>query len=183
VQVSALRPGAQVPNQGKAGATVVNNPVSAEVKRAQLDELDRKLLRLLSENSRRTNNSLAEELGIAPSTCLARLNQLRDTGVISRFTIEVDPQVLGRELEALIFVRIRPGARHLMSTFAQDMQAKPGVRQLFFLGGADDFVLHVAVRNSADVRQFVLDYLSSNPAVATTQTSLVFEHSHGSAEY
>lgn len=87
---------------------MVNNPVSAEIKRAQLDELDRKLLRLLSENSRRTNNSLAEELGIAPSTCLARLNQLRDTGVISRFTIEVDPQVLGRELEALIFVRIRP---------------------------------------------------------------------------
>lgn len=162
---------------------MLNSAASAEHKRAQLDELDRKLLKLLSENSRRTNNSLAEELGIAASTCLARLNQLRDSGVISRFTIEVDPQVLGRELEALIFVRIRPGARHLMSNFAQQMQAKSGVRQLFFLGGADDFVLHVAVRNSADVRQFVLDHLSSNPAVATTQTSLVFEHSTGSDDY
>jgi len=137
----------------------------------------------LAKNSRRTNNSLAEELGIAPSTCLARLNALRDSGVISRFTIEVDPAVLGRELEALIFVKIRPGARHLMSNFANDMRSKPGVRQLFFLGGADDFVLHVAVRNSSDVRQFVLDNLSANPAVATTQTSLVFEHGHGSGEF
>lgn len=149
----------------------------------QLDGIDRKLLALLAKNSRRTNNSLAEELGIAPSTCLARLNALRDSGVISRFTIEVDPAVLGRELEALIFVKIRPGARHLMSNFANDMRSKPGVRQLFFLGGADDFVLHVAVRNSSDVRQFVLDNLSANPAVATTQTSLVFEHGHGSGEF
>ncbi|WP_404287063.1 Lrp/AsnC family transcriptional regulator [Glutamicibacter arilaitensis] len=162
---------------------MLNTPASGENKTAQLDELDRRLLALLSENSRRTNNSLAEELGIAASTCLARLNALRDSGVISRFTIEVDPQVLGRELEALIFVKIRPGARHLMSSFASDMRGKPGVRQLFFLGGADDFVLHVAVRNSSDVRQFVLDNLSANPAVATTQTSLVFEHSHGTDEY
>ncbi|MGP9487483.1 Lrp/AsnC family transcriptional regulator [Glutamicibacter sp. 287] len=162
---------------------MLNTPASGEKRTAQLDELDRRLLALLSENSRRTNNSLAEELGIAASTCLARLNALRDSGVISRFTIEVDPQVLGRELEALIFVKIRPGARHLMSSFASDMRAKPGVRQLFFLGGADDFVLHVAVRNSSDVRQFVLDNLSANPAVATTQTSLVFEHSHGTDEY
>lgn len=162
---------------------MANNSTARALPPAQLDDLDRKLLQLLSKNSRRTNNSLAEELGIAASTCLARLNALRDSGVISRFTIEVDAQVLGQELEALIFVRIRPGARHLMSNFANEMRSKPGVRQLFFLGGADDFVLHVAVRNSSDVRQFVLDNLSANPAVATTQTSLVFEHSHGTGEF
>lgn len=162
---------------------VVNQLEPRENRASAIDDLDKKLLTLLSKNSRRTNNSLAEELGIAASTCLARLNALRDSGVISRFTIEVDPQVLGRELEALIFVKIRPGARHLMASFATEMRAKPGVRQLFFLGGADDFVLHVAVRNSADVRQFVLDNLSANPAVATTQTSLVFEHSHGTEEF
>lgn len=159
------------------------NEPGRESRATQLDGIDRKLLALLAKNSRRTNNSLAEELGIAPSTCLARLNALRDSGVISRFTIEVDPAVLGRELEALIFVKIRPGARHLMSNFANDMRSKPAVRQLFFLGGADDFVLHVAVRNSSDVRQFVLDNLSANPAVATTQTSLVFEHGRGNGEF
>lgn len=162
---------------------MANNSNARALPPAHLDDLDRKLLQLLSKNSRRTNNSLAEELGIAASTCLARLNALRDSGVISRFTIEVDAQVLGQELEALIFVRIRPGARHLMSNFANEMRSKPGVRQLFFLGGVDDFVLHVAVRNSSDVRQFVLDNLSANPAVATTQTSLVFEHSHGTGEF
>ena len=76
----------------------------------ELDDIDRGLLRMLTENARRTNNSLAEELGIAPSTCLARLNALRSAGVIRRFTLEIDPEVLGHALEALIFVKIRPGA-------------------------------------------------------------------------
>lgn len=149
----------------------------------ELDDIDRGLLRMLTENSRRTNNSLAEELGIAPSTCLARLNALRSAGVIRKFTVEVAPEVLGHALEALIFVRIRPGARHLMGAFSDEMRVKSGVTQLFFLGGTDDFLIHVAVRDSDDVRQFVLDNLSANPAVASTQTSLVFEHSQGTAPW
>jgi DNA-binding Lrp family transcriptional regulator len=148
-------------------------------RKVELDDVDRGLLRMLSENARRTNNSLAEELGIAPSTCLARMNALRESGVIRKFTLDVDPEVLGHALEALIFVRIRAGARHLMSSFAEEIKAKTGVMQLFFLGGTDDFLIHVAVKDSNDVRQFVLDNLSANPAVATTQTALIFEHSRG----
>lgn len=150
---------------------------------AVLDDTDRRLLHLLAENSRRANNSLAEELGIAPSTCLARLKNLRESGIIRQFTVDVDPEAVGQGLEALISVRIRPGARHLMAQFAAEIRAVPGVSQLFFLGGADDFLIHVAVRDSNEVRQFVLDNLSAHPAVASTQTSLVFEHSRGAAPW
>lgn len=150
---------------------------------AILDDTDRRLLHLLAENSRRANNSLAEELGIAPSTCLARLKNLRESGIIRQFTVDVDPEAVGQGLEALISVRIRPGARHLMAQFAAEIRAVPGVSQLFFLGGADDFLIHVAVRDSNEVRQFVLDNLSAHPAVASTQTSLVFEHSRGAAPW
>lgn len=152
-------------------------------KQYELDDVDRGLLRMLTENARRTNNSLAEELGIAPSTCLARMNALRESGVIRKFTLDLDPEVLGHALEALIFVRIRAGARHLMSSFAEEIRGKTGVMQLFFLGGTDDFLIHVAVKDSNDVRQFVLDNLSANPAVASTQTSLVFEHSRGAVPW
>jgi DNA-binding Lrp family transcriptional regulator len=159
--------------------TVVTSKDLRTGRPVELDDTDRGLLRMLSANSRRTNNSLAAELGIAPSTCLARLNALRESGVIRQFTLDVDPEVLGHALEALIFVRIRAGARHLMSAFAEEIRAKPGVTQLFFLGGTDDFLIHVAVKDSNDVREFVLDNLSANPAVASTQTSLVFEHTRG----
>lgn len=160
--------------------STANNLQDGPVK---LDDLDRRLLHMLTENSRRTNNSMAQELGIAPSTCLARLNALRESGVVRRFTIDIDPEAIGHALEALIFVRIRPGARHLMQEFQDQIRGKPGVTQLFFLGGTDDFLIHVAVRDSNDVRQFVLDHLSANPAVASTQTSIVFEHVPGATPW
>lgn len=158
-------------------------PVPQDLRAApELDDLDRRLLALLRENSRTTNQALSERLGIAPSTCLARMKNLQRTGVIRRFTVEVDPRALGRGIEALISVRLRAGARHLMSSFSDGLKEVPEVSQFFFLAGADDFLIHVVARDTDHIRQFVLEHLSSNPVVAATQTSLVFEHVHGSAE-
>lgn len=150
--------------------------------RDELDDLDRRLLALLRENSRMTNQALSEALGVAPSTCLARMKGLQRSGVIRRFTVEVDPRALGRTIEALISVRLRPGARHLMSAFGEGLKSVPEVSQFFFLAGSDDFLIHVTARDTDHIRQFVLEHLSSNHAVAATQTSLVFEHVQGTVE-
>lgn len=144
-----------------------------------MDATDAQLLRLLADDSRRTNASLAAELGIAQSTCLARLNALKERGVIRRFTVDVEPAAVGSALQALVFVRIRPGARHMMAEFGSSMRLAPGVAQVFFLGGDEDFVLHVSLRDAQDVRDFVVEHLSAHPAVANTRTSLVFEHLRG----
>ena len=145
----------------------------------QLDGTDRRLLELLRQDARRTNASLAEELGIAASTCLARLKALRASGAVRGFTVDVDPAALGHGLVALISVRIRPGARHRMEELFDRLRALPGVQQVFFLGGEDDFLLHVAVADSEEVSRFVLKNLSADPAVAATRTSLVFRHESG----
>ena len=152
-----------------------------KLQQVTLDEVDQRLLGLLSKNSRRTNQSLSEALGLAPSTCLARLKALKESGVIKRFTVEVAPEAMGLPLQALVSVRLRPGARHLMSAFGNELRDLPEIKQFFVLGGADDFLIHITAKNTEHIRQFVLDHLSSNPAVAGTQTNLVFEHGHGTA--
>lgn len=149
------------------------------LQRVALDEVDQRLLDLLASDSRRTNQSLAEALGLAPSTCLSRLKALKESGVIKRFTIEIDSEAVGLPLQALVSVRLRPGARHLMNAFGKDLRELPEIKQFFVLGGADDFLIHILAKNTEHIRQFVLDHLSANPAVAGTQTNLVFEHGHG----
>ena len=75
---------------------------------------------------------------------------------------------------------IRAGARQRIPEFHADMRKVEEVAQLFFLAGSEDFVLHVAVRDTAALREFVLEHLSAHPAVASTRTSLVFQHdTHG----
>lgn len=161
------------------GSISVTHP--QKLRHLPLDELDQRLLNLLSSNARQTNQSLSEALGLAPSTCLARIKALREAGVIKRFTIEVDPEAMGMPLQALVSVRLRPGARHLMNAFGKDLRDLPEIKQFFVLGGADDFLIHITARSTEHIRQFVLDHLSANPAVAGTQTNLVFEHDWGTA--
>ncbi|GAA1139846.1 Lrp/AsnC family transcriptional regulator [Nesterenkonia lutea] len=147
----------------------------------ELDHVDRRLLELLRDDARMTNQALSNTLGIAPSTCLARMKALRQAGVIRRFTIDVDPQALGQGIEALISVRLRPGARQQMASFGETLKKVPEITQYFFVGGVDDFLIHVTARDIDHIRQFVLEHLSANPIVATTQTSLVFDHVAGPA--
>jgi len=140
-----------------------------------LDEIDSILVRLLQDDARMSNARLADEAGIAASTCLVRVRGLIERGVIRGFHADLDPRALGLGLEALISVNIRVGARAAISSFSEEMRVLPEVVQVFFLGGSEDFIIHVATRDSDHVRQFVVDNLSAHPSVASTRTSLVFD--------
>lgn len=143
-----------------------------------LDEIDHELIRLLQQNARTTNADLASAVGIAQSTCISRVRSLVASGVISGFTANVEPAQLGLGSQVLISVTLRAGARAHLSDFMQQMRERPEVIQVFFLGGSEDFIVHLAVSDSDAVREFVLENLSNNATVASTRTNLVFEHFH-----
>lgn len=160
------------------GATPVT-PAN-DLRPGRLDQVDRRLVRLLQADGRMPNNALAAAAGIAPSTCLARVRALRQAGVIRGFHADVDPQALGRGLRAMVAVRMAAGSRAALEPFARAVAARPEVLDVYFLAGADDFLLHVAVRDTDELRRFVVEQLSDSPDVASTETSLVFEHLRGS---
>ena len=143
-----------------------------------LDDIDRAILTILGKNGRISNADLAAEVGLAPSTCLGRVRSLVESGVIRSFAAEIEPEALGLNLQALISVTLRAGARANLATFMKQMQEHPQVIQVFFLGGSEDFIVHVAVPDSDAVREFVLDQLSNNASVANTRTNIVFDHFH-----
>ena len=141
-----------------------------------LDEVDRRLLRILADDARMPNNALAEQVGIAPSTCLGRVRALRERGVIRGYHADVDPAALGRPIQAMIAVRLQSSARGHIPSFMATMARLPEVLNVFFLGGADDFMVHIAATGTENLRDFVVEHLSANPDVGLTETNLIFEH-------
>ena len=148
------------------------------VSTAGLDDVDRAILRELERDGRQSNKDLASRVGIAPSTCHARVRALRESGVLRGFTAQVDPQALGRGLQAIIAVRLQAAARARLGRFARALAERPEVQDVYLLGGSDDVLVHVAVTDSQALRSFVVEHLSTRQEVAHTQTSLVFEHLH-----
>lgn len=146
---------------------------------ARSDVVDRDILRVLAADGRIANNALAERVGIAASTCLARVRALRESGAIRGIHADVDPAALGLPLQAMIAVRVQSGSRSHMMAFADHIRRRPEVRNVYFLAGADDFLVHVTAADSAALREFVVDELSARPEVALTETNLIFEHLRG----
>ncbi len=143
---------------------------------AALDDVDHILLDELSRDGRITNHALAAAAGIAPSTCLGRVRSLVERGVIRGFHADIDPVALGRSLQARIAVRVQAGARPHLAEFGEQLAALDEVLNVYFIAGADDYLVHVATADTEGLRRFVLEHLSARPAVASTETILIFEH-------
>lgn len=152
-----------------------------DIRPADLDEVDRRLLTRLHADARISNSALAESVGIAPSTCHGRVRRLQDLGVIRGFHAEIDPAAIGLPLQAMVSVSLQSGSRGKIRTFIQQIRRKPQVIDVYFLAGADDFLIYVAARDTDDLRSFVVDNLNADSDVAGTQTSLIFEHLRGGA--
>lgn len=144
----------------------------------ELDRIDRALVLALSQNARASGAALAAATGIAESTVSLRLKRLQRTGVITGYRLDVDLAAAGIPLQALIAVRLAKHSRAQIDAFRGAAPHWPGVLGLFHTAGADDYLLHVAARDAQELRDFVLEYLTEHPAVAHTQTSLIFENAH-----
>ncbi len=144
-----------------------------------LDATDLAILELLAQDARITNQRLAEGVGIAPSTALARLRSLRGRGVIRGFHAEVDLAMLGRPLQALVAVRLTAHAREQIDAFTDTVRTLPGVLMVFHLTGVTDYLVWVASTDPQDLRNFVVDHLATHPAVSHAETSIIYEHRRG----
>jgi DNA-binding Lrp family transcriptional regulator len=141
-----------------------------------LDELDLALLAGLQNNARQTNRDLAEAVGVAPSTSLERVRALRERGVIRGYHADVDLKALGRGIQALVAVRIRPPSRQNIEAFREWVAQLPETVGVFVVSGGDDFLVHVAVPHTDGLYAFVIDRLTERPEVADVRTSVVYEH-------
>jgi DNA-binding Lrp family transcriptional regulator len=152
-----------------------------DVQTPELDDVDRRILITLHRDARMPNSALADAVGIAPSTCHGRVRRLHDLGVIRGYYADIDPAAIGLSLQAMISVSLQANARSKIRNFIQQIRRKPQVMDVYFLAGADDFLLHVAARDTDDLRSFVVENLNSDSDVAGTQTSLIFEHLRGAS--
>ena len=159
-------------SDSRSRAPVVPN----DLRGGGLDDVDRVILEQLAHDARIPNNALAARAGIAPSTCLGRVRALIDRGVIRGFHADIDPAALGHGLQAMIAVRLHSEARQHLSEFAEGFVGRPEVLNVYFIAGADDYLIHVAMQDSSHLRDFVVDNLSAHPSVSATETILIFEH-------
>lgn len=141
-----------------------------------IDETDRCLLSALQDDARQTNRDLAAAAHVSTSTSSERVRALRAEGVIRGYHADIALAALGRHIQALIAVRVRPPSRENIEAFRDWVATLPELVGVFVVSGAQDFLLHVAVRDTDALYAFVIDKLTERPEIADVNTSVVYEH-------
>lgn len=139
-----------------------------------LDRIDFEILRALRKNARLPNKTLAERVGVAPSTALERVRRLHESGAISGYHAEIAPAAVGIGLQAMISVRLARHSREDLDAFHTYLLTLREVLACYHVAGANDFLLHVAVADSDHLRDFALDAFTTRAEVAHIETSLIF---------
>ncbi|MDR6316290.1 Lrp/AsnC family transcriptional regulator [Actinoplanes couchii] len=141
-----------------------------------MDEIDSAIVRELQADARQTNRDLAAAVGIAPSTCLERVRLLRDRGVITGYHADISLTALGREVQALLNVQVRPLNREVIEGFKAYAAGLPEVLSVFVLAGGDDFLVHVAVPSVEGLHTFLMDRFSGRREIIGFRSSVIYAH-------
>ena len=125
------------------------------MKQVDLDKLDQRILSVLQQDGRISNQLLAEQVGLSPAACWRRVRTLEESGVILGYSARLDPERVGQGLCVLVNLSLQ---RHNLDSTAeieQQVSSYPEVLQCFAVTGSADFVLRVVVRDMASYDRFL----------------------------
>ena len=141
-----------------------------------LDRIDCSILRELRNNARLSNKELADRIGLAASSTLVRVRSLQSAGVLRGYHADIEPKCLGVGLQAMISIRLRRHSANAVTAFRQHALTLPEVVQLYHVAGANDFLIHVWVRDTEHLRELAMTSFTSRNEVGHIETGLIFEH-------
>jgi Lrp/AsnC family leucine-responsive transcriptional regulator len=134
------------------------------------DAVDLQLLGLLQENGRMSQNDLAKSVGLSAPAVGERLRKLEERGVIRRYAAVLDPQKLGHDITAFLFVGMA-GSRYYPE-FRSRVAALPQVQECHSVTGQGSHLLKIRVRNTAALERLLAE-IQAWPGVQWTTTSIV----------
>ncbi|MBV2182705.1 MAG: Lrp/AsnC family transcriptional regulator [Castellaniella sp.] len=135
-----------------------------------LDDLDRRILDQMQQDSSLTNQELAARVHASPPTCLRRVRKLIQSGSIQRQVALLDPALMGAALTVIIEVSLDAQAAGQADAVEAGLIAEPAIQQCYRVSSGPDFVLIAQVADMAAYQALALRYLTGDPRVRNVRS-------------
>lgn len=142
---------------------------------AQLDLFDRKILALLQDDARLTNNDLSERVNLSPSQCSRRRQRLEEAGLIRGYRAVLDREKLGFSLTCIVSVTLATHNRDNSRRFAELVSRLPQVQEAHALTGEMDYFLKLVIPDLRSLSEFVNDILLPHESVQHVKSAIVLD--------
>lgn len=138
---------------------------------ADTDPTDRQLVELLQRNGHLSYAELAKAVGLAVSSVNDRVRKLQERGVITGFHARVEPEALGLDLLAFVFIGWSDPA--VQKEFLAAIEREPAVQEAHHVTGQWNYLLKVRVRNTRMLEAFLGNVVKAVPGVQRTESLIV----------
>ncbi len=142
-----------------------------------LDDINRRILCELERNGRISNAELADRIGLSPSACLRRVQELERSGVIEGYRAVINRSALGAGFTAYIAVGLSEHTKAQQKAFEKLMASASQVRECHNVTGAIEYFLRIEVEDLAAYKNFHTEVLGIAPQVAALTSYIVMESS------
>lgn len=139
----------------------------------KIDTTDQRILRILAREGRLPNLDLAARIGLSPSACLRRVQELERKGVITGYRACIDPAKTGITFTAYITVGLNQHTKAAQEAFERAMARAPGVRECHNITGAVEYLLRVEAADLVAYKHFHTEILGALPQVERLTTHVV----------
>ena len=133
----------------------------------ELDAINHRILHELESDGRISNVDLASRVGLSPSACLRRVQELERSGVIRGYRAVLDRSQLGVAITIFVMVGLAAHLKKDARAFEQAMDRAPEVRECHNITGNVEYLLRVEVADLAAYKAFHADTLGVLPQVAS----------------
>jgi DNA-binding Lrp family transcriptional regulator len=130
----------------------------------------------LLNNARLSNKEIAAKIEIAQSSTHDRVKKLIKRGYLKGAFTQIDQKKIGLNIEVLLAIKLNKQHRSIIADFRKKASQFPGVIQIFHMAGNNDFILHIGVKDSDQLRAFILDRLSTLDYIQSTETTIILNN-------
>lgn len=138
-----------------------------------LDKHDRAILRLLLDDSRKTLQEIGERVGLSPTTCWSRIKRLETSGIVRRYTVEVDEVLLGYRDSVIVHLTLESHTEETLFQFGRALATIPEVLEAYLVSGDYDYYIRIAVRDTRDYERLLREKLYKLPGIRHSKSSFV----------
>lgn len=135
-----------------------------------IDEKDKELLRLLQEDSKQTNKSLSNKLGLSVTAVFERIRKLENNGVITDYVALLDKKKINKDFVAFCHVKLVQHSQDYVMSFERQVAKLDEVLECYHISGDYDYLLKVMVEDMEAFREFMVKKLTKINHIGSTHS-------------
>ena len=138
----------------------------------EIDDINRKIIRILKNNSKKPNIEISRELGISESTVRKRVSNLFNSGVIDKFTIELNKAFMKQNITSFIKIVPRKGS---LNGLIETISNQPYCSEIFLLDGNMGLLIIVANENLKEL-DVLLETYRAHPDISEVDAGIILRN-------